>query len=287
MEVECLESGSDNNNAILAPGMRVPFETNMTLLVGEKGTPIPVHRHLMASCSPFVELQCRKHMNLKTIRLHEYEVQDVMQLLRFVYTGEITVNENLESVMRLAKKLEIKQYFKQVISDGLMDENNVLLFMNMVDESVNRLVWDIIDSKAVQVLKSAPFRELKQQQVIEIIQRDCLAVENEWQVYEACINWALAEAKRSRTPTYPGTIRKYVEKMLPHVRFPLMDLKKLCDITDEKSTQYFKILTDKEALALFRAIHLNDPGITSFSFKPRTSYISDSQPVDQSSEASS
>jgi len=146
--------------------------------------------------------------------------------------------------------------------------DNVLMFVNMTDDTVSETIWNIVDQQADQVLKSNLFLELSGQSVIEIIQRDSLQA-SEMQIYEACINWATAEARRQKLLLTGNNIRKVLDKILYHVRFPLMDPLGLALISDEQSRDYYKILSDREALGVFRAIHTKDPKATVFSTKPR------------------
>lgn len=240
---------------------------DMTLLVGRNEHPILVHRHLMILHSPWISTLSKKVRGLSRVKVHECDVPEIMTLLKFIYLGKLDINEsNFVATLKAAKKFEMKEVF--TTCSNLISVQNVLMFVNMVDETVSPTIWNIVDQQAAQVLKSDLFLEMSPQNVIDIIQRDNLQA-SEMQIYEACINWAQAEIKRQKLIPTGNNIRKVLDKILYHVRFPLMDPIGLALITDDQSRDYYKVLSDKEALGVFRAIHTKDPKATVFSLKPR------------------
>lgn len=256
----------------------VHVKPDLTLLVGKEEIPIPVHRQLLVQHSPWISTLCRKVKGLVRVRVHECDVPEIMALLKFIYMGKLDINEsNFVANLKAAKRFEMKEIFTACSS--LINVQNVLMFVNMTDDSVSQTIWNIVDQQAAQVLKSQLFLELSSSNVIDIIQRDGLQA-SEMQIYEACINWAQAEIRRQKVIPTGSSIRRVLtekDKILYHVRFPLMDPVGLALITDDQSRDYYKVLSDKEALGVFRAIHTKDPRATVFSLKPRNNVPDPSQ----------
>ena len=245
----------------------VHVKPDLTLLVGRNETPVPVHRQLLMQHSPWITTLSKKVKGLARVRVTDCDLPEVMTLLKFIYMGKLDINEeNFAANLKAAKRFEMKEIFSAC--SGLISVHNVLMFVNMTDDSVSTAVWNMVDQQAAQVLKSSLFLELSSSSVIDIIQRDDLQA-TEMQIYEACINWATAEVRRQKLVPTGNSIRKVLDKILYHVRFPLMDPVVLALITDEQSRDYYKVLSDKEALGIFRAIHTKDPKATIFSLKPR------------------
>lgn len=264
----------------------VHIPPDMTLLVSRSEIPIAVHRQLLINHSPYVATLCKKVRGLTRIRVHDLEVPEVMSLLKLIYMGKLEVEEaNMMSHLRAAKYFQMKEYF--TACSNLITVHNVLLFVNMTtDESVAQKVWSIIDEQAVQVLQSPLFSDLTPTNVIAVIERDSLQA-SEMQVYEACIKWAESEIRKNKLNVTGKVIRKVLDRILLHVRFPLMDPLALALITDEKSRQYYKVLTDQEALSVFRAIHTKDQSATLFSLKPRNHSFAHADHVIPASDNSS
>lgn len=241
----------------------------MRLIVGKNETQIPVHRHLLIHHSPWVSLMAKKVRGLCRVKVPDCEVPEITSLLKFIYCGKLDINEtNFVATLKAAKKFEMKDIFTACSS--LITQANVLMFVNMTDDcSVSRMIWNIVDTQAKEVLKSGLFVELSANNVMEIVSRDSLDAP-EMAIYEACINWASAEVKRQKLTPNSSSIRKVLDKILYQVRFPLMDPIGFSMITDDQSRDYYKVLTDKEALGVFRAIHTKDTKATVFSMKQRT-----------------
>ena len=144
---------------------------DLTLLVGKEEAAIPVHRQLLIEHSPYVANLCRKIKSLSRIRVPECEVADMMTLLKFIYLGRLEINEkNLLPSLKAARKFEMKEFFTACSS--LINVNNVLLFVNMTDDSVSQTIWNIVDQQADEVLRSDLFLGLSNIRKASLFPRD-------------------------------------------------------------------------------------------------------------------
>jgi len=107
------------------------------------------------------------------------------------------------------------------------------------------------------VFKTSEFRTLPAADVEAIVKRNGLNI-SEIDIFEAIVDWAKAELKKSDTAESPEASRKVLADILPHVRFPIMSTQ---DIAVKVNPS--KILEPQQVLDLFTYLGLVNSGNSS------------------------
>ncbi|KAH7713483.1 BTB/POZ domain-containing protein 6 [Aphelenchoides avenae] len=103
-------------------------------------------------------------------------------ILRYIYTDEMQLNmEDAIGVLYLAKKYMLTPLVDgttRYIAEHLTPEN-VCLFLDCTDilDDIKRKCWSLIDSHTTKVINSDAFLQLSQAQLVDIVKRNTLRVE--------------------------------------------------------------------------------------------------------------
>jgi hypothetical protein len=109
----------------------------------------------------------------------------------------------------------------------------------------SKLALEYVDIYANDIIKLPEFMKLPKDQLLSIVKRDTLNVE-EGGLFEAVVAWAKVEAKKNDAGSDAESLRKVLADVLPHIRFPVMST---TDIASKVSPT--GILDSQQTLELF------------------------------------
>ncbi|CAF3757459.1 unnamed protein product [Rotaria magnacalcarata] len=159
-----------------------------------------VHRAILCSCSSFFRALFTNGMNETTDRIVDiHDIKgDIMNLIiDFIYTHEITLNENnIYEILPAANQLQVLELFslcENYLYEKLSPENAIgirefasfFYCKNLSEKTEIYLLTNFIEIS----IKSEEFLELDLEQIIHILNSDELNVRSEQAVFDAVIRW--------------------------------------------------------------------------------------------------
>ena len=229
---------------------------------------IPAHKFVLSICSPvFFAMFCGEMAEKsESIDLPDCEYEGVLEMLRYLYSEEVKLNEsNVMQVLYVAKKYILPSLVDECIDflQRNLDPSNVFCVLShakQYDESnlVDRC-WEIIDRKTVEVVKSERFATIERNVLEAIVQRDQLTI-SEVELFKAVDVWATKECERQGLVA-DGSVKRTIlgEQIVKYLRFPAMEEKEFASTVLDCN-----ILTNKELRDLVK--HFNGVLTTSLSF---------------------
>lgn len=187
--------------------------------VGERE--FPCHRLVLAACSPYFRARfLAEPEQAGELRLEEVSPDVVAQVLHYLYTSEIALDEaSVQDLFAAAHRFQIPSIFTICVSflqKRLCLANCLAVFRLGLLLDCARLAVaarDFICARFSLVARDADFLGLSADELIAIISSDGLNVEKEEAVFEAVMRWAgsgdaKAQAERQRAlPTVFESIR--------------------------------------------------------------------------------
>ena len=204
---------------------------------------IPAHKFVLSMCSPvFFAMFCGKMtssqrtLRSKCVDLPDCEYEGVLEMLRYMYSEQVELNENnVMQVLYVAKKYIVKSLVDECIEflQGNVGPENVfcvLLHAQQYDEKV--LVdqcWEVIDRETEQVVTSEEFVKIERPLIEAIVKRDTLTIK-EADLFKAVDLWATKECERQGL-TPDGSVKRRIlgETIVEQIRFPAMEQKEFAD----------------------------------------------------------
>ncbi|XP_078361906.1 BTB/POZ domain-containing protein 6-like [Oculina patagonica] len=165
---------------------------------------IPAHKCLLSIYSPvFFAMFCSEMAETKErIDLPDCEYEGMLELLRYIYTDEVCLNNNnVMQVLYLAEKYmisslanECAKYLRENLDCSVV--LGVLKYAQQYEnEDLPFQCWDFIDKKTEEVLKSSDFVTMERCFLEELLDRDTLNVK-EVKLFKAVDCWAEKEFMR-------------------------------------------------------------------------------------------
>ena len=115
---------------------------------------IPAHKFVLSMCSPvFFAMFCGKlAMGSKSVDLPDCEYKGVLEMLRYMYSGEAKLNEsNVMQVLYVAKKYIVKSLADKCIQflQSELDPGNVFCVLQHAQQYDEKILvdqcWEVID----------------------------------------------------------------------------------------------------------------------------------------------
>ena len=193
---------------------------------GDDQARLKAHRVVLCSASPFFYNALNSDMKEKkegVIRLEETSKVVMEEVLQYLYTGHIDMNENSANFDLIAAA----DYFvipslKALCSKGML---NTLALCNCVSiyyfaskyrcEELQKVAKDFILANFVAVAETDDFLNLSSKQVEEWISSDEIIVEGEEEVFEVIVNWM--EGNESQKQNFYELFRHICCVYLPRV----------------------------------------------------------------------
>lgn len=192
--------------------------------VGERE--FPCHRLVLAACSPYFRARFLAEPDGSgELRLEEVSPDVVSQVLHYLYTSEIALDEaNVQDLFAAAHRFQIPSIFTICVSflqKRLCLANCLAVFRLGLLLDCARLAVaarDFICSRFPLVARDNDFLGLSADELIAIISSDGLNVEKEEAVFEAVMRWAGsgdAEAQAERQRALPTVFESIRCRLLP------------------------------------------------------------------------
>eukprot|EP01080_Neovahlkampfia_damariscottae_P005196 gene5196-8802_t len=164
---------------------------------------------------------------------------NIFQLvIQYMYSGIIELKlENVLEILHLSEKFNIRS-LSALCCDFIqinLDFNNVSLVLEIISkynqcQRLYQYCLKFIDKNILSVLKSKSFTDLSEELVILVISRDEIEISTneEIEIFNAVLNWAKNNSKSQEVMN----LTKVAEKILPHIRFPLMPKAHLTNVIE-------------------------------------------------------
>ena len=220
---------------------------------------IPAHKFVLSSCSPvFFAMFCGEMAEKSdSVDLPDCEYEGVLEMLRYMYSGKVELNENkVMQVLYVAKKYILPSLADECIK--FLQENlntgNVFCVLSHAQQYDEKILveqcWEMIDKATEEVVKSEEFPKIERSLLEAVVMRDSLNI-TEVDLFKAVDLWATKECERQGLTPDGNMKRKIIgENILKGIRFPVMQEKEFVSIVLSS-----KILTPEEVYEMMK--HFN------------------------------
>ncbi|EDO48952.1 predicted protein [Nematostella vectensis] len=235
---------------------------------------IPGHKLILAISSPVFYAMFYGSMaeQKAEITVADSDADSFMELLRYAYFDEATINEeNVLGVLYLAKKYILPFLADKCVAflEQNIDHHNAFTLLSQAryycEPKLEETCWELIEKDTCRVISSDDFTEVDHSTLLAVLSRETLTV-TEAELFKAIKRWAEAECvRRELSPDDPKNKRLVLSGALNLVRFPVMSLQ---EFTDDAAVS--GILTQEETINIF--LYFGSKGATkveSFKSEPR------------------
>ena len=217
---------------------------------------IPAHKFVLSICSPvFVAMFCGEMAEKSdTIDLPDCEYEGVFEMLRYLYSEEVKLNEsNVMQVLYVAKKYILPSLAEECI-DFLkrnLDLANVFCVLSHAQQyeetSLVDRCWQVIDRETEEAVQSEGFASIERPLLEAIVSRDSLTI-REVELFKAVDLWATKECDRQGL-TADGKVKRRIlgEQIVKGIRFLAMEEREFADVVLDS-----KILAEEELCNLVK-----------------------------------
>jgi len=193
---------------------------------------IPAHKFVLSICSPvFFAMFCGKMAEKSdSIDLPDCQYEGVLEMLRYMYSEEVKLNErNVMQVLYVAKKYILPSLADECI-DFLhrnVDSANVFCVLSHAqqydEKSLVDRCWEVIDRETERAVKSEGFATIERSLLEAFIKRDSLSI-REVELFKAVDLWATKKCERQGLAA-DGSVKRRIlgEQVLGGIRFPAME----------------------------------------------------------------
>ena len=211
---------------------------------------IPAHKFVLSICSPVFFAMFYGEMAEKSdsVDLPDCEYEGVLEMLRYMYSGEVELNEsNVMQVLYVAKKYLVNSLADECIRllRKKLDPANVFCVLPYAQQYDEQILldqcWEVIDKNTEEALKSEEFGAIKRPLLEALVKRDSLTI-SEVELFKAVDLWATKECERQGLSTDGNSKRNILgETIVKEVRFPLMKEEEFATVVPDS-----RILTSLE-----------------------------------------
>ncbi|KAL9988190.1 hypothetical protein ACROYT_G002604 [Oculina patagonica] len=229
---------------------------------------IPAHKFLLSICSPvFFAMFCGEMAETKDhIDLPDCESEGMLELLRYIYTGEVCLNgNNVMQVLYLAEKYMIRSLTDECAEyiGKNLDISNVFCVVKHAKQYENRDIlfycWDLIDQEAEEALKLNEFLNMERSFLNQLVERNTLSIK-EVELFKAVDCWAKEECNRQQLEA-DGSVKRQVlgEQIVKNIRFPIMKQRDFIEVVLPN-----KILTEEETRSIMNCFSSSETAPVGF-----------------------
>ncbi|XP_074859282.1 actin-binding protein IPP isoform X2 [Carettochelys insculpta] len=196
------------------------------LQVGEET--FKVHRVVLAASSPYFAalfLGGMKESSKDVVHILGVDAGIFQLLLDFIYTGVVNVGENnVQELIVAADMLQLTEVVDLCCAflKGQIDPLNCIGLFQFSEQiacpDLQEFTENYIHAHFLEVQSGEEFLALTKDQLIKILRSEELAIEDEYQVFTAAMQWILKDL---------GRRKKHVVEVLDPVRFPLLPPQRL------------------------------------------------------------
>jgi hypothetical protein len=210
---------------------------DLTFRIGSEQ--FPCHRIILASSSPYFQVLLThtfKENSLNSIELRDIEPSTFSSLLRYIYSGQIELDENNVQELLIASDMfqldEVVKFCCHYLSISL-NEKNVLDVWKIANELECSSLKDDAEHYILthfrSLIKLDMIKLFSHNLLSKIISNDDLIVDNEQQVLEAILMWYINNHEQSSEQLFDNIRFEYISKehqtmILKQVGFVCMKL---------------------------------------------------------------
>ena len=217
---------------------------------------IPAHKFVLSISSPvFFVMFCGEMAEKSdTIELPDCEYEGVLEMLRYLYSEEVKLNEsNVMQVFYVAKKYILPSLVDECIDflQNNLDLANVFCVLSHAQQydakSLVSRCWEVIDRETEEAVKSEEFATIERSLLEAVVKRDSLTI-SEVELFKAVDLWATKECERQGLAA-DGKVKRMIlgEQIVKGIRFPVMEEIEFVSIVLDS-----KILTQEELCDLMK-----------------------------------
>ncbi len=192
------------------------------------GEPIHAHRIVLSSLSPYFKAMFTGDMaesKQREITINGIDADTLESIVDYAYTANIKITEdNVQLLLPAASILQFEE-IRQVCSDFMLHRLStdnclgVRIFAEIHGcPHLESAASVFSQSHFPEVSKKEEFLNFTVDQLKELMSKDQLNVQSEFEVFEALMNW-IEQDKESR--------QKYIADLVNQVRLPLLSVKEL------------------------------------------------------------
>jgi actin-binding protein IPP len=192
------------------------------------GRIMKAHRAVLSASSLYFQAMFTTGLveeQMDRIELHDIPPQILSSLIDFIYTGEISINQdNVQELMVAADMLELKEVVvgcTEFLKHELHATNAIGIYRfaegHNCEELANVAV-EFIQLHFPQICSEEEFFELPKELLTKFLSSEHLRVDTEFQVFQAAMRWIMHDVTQRR---------RYVFEILSHVRLPLLSVCRL------------------------------------------------------------
>ena len=200
---------------------------------GDGKVTVPAHKYVLGTASPvfYAMLYGDFAREGEVISVDDCDYESFIELLRFVYYDQVNLSStNVLGILYLANKYIIPVLSKECVN-FLMENvqvENVLDVLNAAvcfrEKRLEKHCWSILSRQTAAILKSESFSEVEKPLLLNILERDCLNIQ-EIDVFKAVKRWAEKECQRKSLEINLENRKLVLQDVLNLVRFPVMSAK--------------------------------------------------------------
>nr|XP_019964970.1 PREDICTED: BTB/POZ domain-containing protein 6-B-like isoform X1 [Paralichthys olivaceus] len=220
---------------------------------GETQT-VPAHKYVLAVGSSVFGAMFYGDLAEGQSEIHIPDVEPTafLILLKYMYSDGIELEaDTVLATLYAAKKYIVPALAKACVTflETSLEAKNACILLSQSclfeEPELRQRCWEVIDAQAELALCSEGFCEIDMPTLEVILQRDTLNV-REVVVFQAVLNWSVAECQRQSLAVNPRNQRVVLGKALYLVRFASMTLQEFADVAAQSD-----ILTLKETRDIF------------------------------------
>ena len=189
------------------------------------GQAFPVHKLVLASCSPYFEAMFNNKENFienseNFSELHDVDIETCELLLDYIYTGEINITQlNVQDITRVSSMfqlLELVDYCSKYMENCLTVKNSIGIVCFADFYSLHNLCYKgkrFVERNFAEVCHEEEFLELPFASLRTFLLSENLSIDSECQVLCCTLNWILKD-KASRL--------QHLDEFINLIRMPLI-----------------------------------------------------------------
>ena len=238
------------NNQLLSD---VKFVVSVSTDDSESKKVISAHKFVLAISSPvfYAMFYGQLAETTDSIELPDCDYESLLELFRFMYTDEVTLNRsNIMQLLYLANKYivpSLAEKCTEYLCDNLKASNVFCILpyaQKFEDKDLEDRCWEVIEKQTEEAVTSDEFVTVERSVVESVVKREKLNVK-EVELFKAVDRWATKESERQGRTLESDAKRQILgETIAKLIRFPLMSQKEFVSFVFDANILTFKEISD-------------------------------------------
>ncbi|XP_076799625.1 kelch-like protein 13 isoform X2 [Clavelina lepadiformis] len=205
---------------------------DVTLISGSSR--FPVHRALLAACSPYFKEMFTKDNHTEqisrnegakytwfseSIELRGISSEGLKHIVEFMYTGKLPISmQSVQNILAVARHMQIKQVldFCMEFLVSAVDVNTCVDIIHIAEvfnmTQLEEKAYNYLLDRFPEFMKSNQLQKLTFENMSHVLESNDLKVMSELDVFAATLKWIMYDHSR----------QVYIRKLMEKIRFPLM-----------------------------------------------------------------